>query len=59
MKTNQMKKTKASLMLEYAVLIAVVVAALVAMSVYFRNAISGRYREAGDTFGFGRQYERR
>jgi len=42
--------------LEYAVLIGILVAALVAMSTYTRRALSGRWREVGDTFGFGRQY---
>ena len=42
---------------EYAVLIAIVVAALVGMSVYAMRALSGKWRQAGDTFGYGRQYE--
>ena len=43
--------------IEYAVLIAATVAALVGMSVYTKRALSGRWRQVGDTFGFGRQYE--
>lgn len=43
--------------LEYAVLIAVVVAALVGMSIYVKRSLSGKWREVGDTFGHGRQYE--
>lgn len=43
--------------IEYAVLIAVVVAAIVSMSVFTRRALTGRWRAAGDTFGYGRQYE--
>lgn len=42
---------------EYAVLIAVTVAALVGMSVYTKRALAGRWRAVGDTFGYGRQYE--
>ena len=53
--SNRMRK--GSLTLERAVLIAVVAAALIAMSVYIRRAISGRFRDAADSFGFGRQYE--
>jgi len=52
---NRMRK--GSLTLERAVLIAVVAAALIAMSVYIKRAISGRFRDAADSFGFGRQYE--
>ena len=43
--------------LEYAALVAIVVAALVGMSVYVKRAICGKWREVGDTFGSGRQYE--
>lgn len=42
--------------LEYAVLILIVAVALVTMSGYIRRALSGKWREVGDTFGFGRQY---
>lgn len=53
----RMKKFKSSSStLEYAVLILIVVAALITMSGYVRRALSGRWREVGDTFGFGRQY---
>ena len=43
--------------IEYAVLIAVAVAALVGMSVYTKRALMGKWRTVGDTFGSGRQYE--
>ena len=43
--------------IEYAVLIAVVVAALAAMAVYTKRALNGRWRGVGDAFGHGRQYE--
>jgi Flp pilus assembly pilin Flp len=42
--------------IEYAVLIVVVVAALLGISIYFRRALSGKWRSVGDTFGYGRQY---
>jgi len=43
--------------LEYAILIAITAAALIAMSGYVKKAISGKWRSVGDSFGFGRQYE--
>ena len=43
--------------IEYAVLTAIVVAALIAMSGYTKRALSGKWRLVGDTFGYGRQYE--
>ena len=45
-------------MIEYAVLIAVTAAALTGMAVYTKRALNGKWRQVGDTFGFGRQYER-
>jgi Flp pilus assembly pilin Flp len=42
---------------EYAVLVAIVVAALISMAVYTKRALSGKWRGVGDTFGHGRQYE--
>ena len=48
---------KGFLSLEYAVLIAIVVAAFLGMMVYLKRGISGRWRQAADTFGYGRQYE--
>lgn len=42
---------------EYAVVIAVVAAALLGMSVYAKRALSGKWRQVGDAFGYGRQYE--
>ena len=43
-------------MLEYAVIIAIVAAVLLAMFAYARNTVQGQYRQAGDVFGGGRQY---
>jgi Flp pilus assembly pilin Flp len=48
---------KATSVLEYAMLVAIVVAALVGMQVYVKRAISARWVEAADTFGYGRQYD--
>ena len=43
--------------LEYAVLIAIAAAAFVGMSLYTMRALSGRFRQVGDVFGYGRQYD--
>ena len=43
--------------IEYAVLIAVVAAAIIGMSVYSKRALMGKWRSVGDAFGSGRQYE--
>lgn len=50
-------KKKGSLTIEYAVLIAIVAAALLGMAVYLKRSLCGKWREVGDTFGHGRQYE--
>lgn len=52
-----MKKNKGFSILEYVMLTIIVMAALLAMQVYLRRAVMARYREAADTFGFGRQFE--
>jgi Flp pilus assembly pilin Flp len=52
------KIKKGFLSLEYALLIAIVAAALVAMALYFQRSLSGKWRDAGDSFGFGRQYSK-
>ncbi len=43
--------------LEYATLIAVAAAALFAMSNYIYRGLAGKWRQVGDGFGYGRQYE--
>ena len=48
---------RGSMSLEYAVLIALVAISLAAMAVYFVRSLSGKWRDAADTFGFGRQYD--
>ena len=50
-------RNRGSFILEYSVLIAIVIAALVCMQVYVKRAICGRWRQVGDVFGSGRQYE--
>lgn len=41
---------------EYAMLVGIVVAALLGMTIYFRNSIAGKWRESADVFGHGRLY---
>lgn len=48
---------RGSMSIEYAFLIAIVVAAVIGMSFYIRRAFCGRWREAGDMFGHGRQFD--
>ncbi|MDD5019646.1 MAG: hypothetical protein PHH75_04630 [Candidatus Omnitrophica bacterium] len=43
--------------LEYSLLIAAILAALLSVQVYLRRAISYKWRDAADSFGLGRQYE--
>lgn len=43
--------------IEYSLIVAVVVAGLLGMQFYMKRAISGRMRQAADTFGYGRQYD--
>jgi len=45
------KKNKAQSTLEYAVLIAVVVGALVAIQVYFKRGVQGKLRDSADQIG--------
>jgi len=42
--------------IEYSLIVAVVVTALLGMHIYVKRAVSGRMRQAADTFGYGRQY---
>jgi len=53
----KMRNLKAASIIEYSLLLAVVVAAILGMQIYFKRAISGRWRQAADTFGYGRQYD--
>ena len=52
---TRMKKGTTSL--EYSVIIAVVVAALIGIQIYVKRAVCARWKESGDVFGFGRQYD--
>ncbi len=46
-----------SAMSEYAVLIAVILAAFILMAPYLLRGIAGYWKEAGDSFGYGRIYD--
>lgn len=54
-KINKIKG--AAPIIEYAVLLSIIIAALITISAYLRRAVSSKWRQVGDTFGFGRQYE--
>lgn len=47
---------KGAYTVEYGILIVIMIAALVGISVYMKRAIIGKWREAADSIGFGRQY---
>ncbi len=51
------KAGRGYLSIEYAFMIVIAVAALLAMSIYLTRAISGRMKASGDQFGGGRQYQ--
>jgi len=59
MRIKNMKKIlrNGSIALEYAVLIAILAMALITLSGYIKRAISGKWRDVGDSFGYGRQWE--
>lgn len=54
---NKMKSKKAMSIVEYGLLIAIVGAALLGIQIYLKRGTCGHWKEAGDVFGFGRQYE--
>lgn len=51
------KEKRGAFSIEYAVLIAIVIAALLGMQIFIKRSIMGRWRQAADTFGAGKQYE--
>ena len=52
-----MRSKKSQSLIEYSVLIAVLIAALIAMWTYLRFSLQGRIRKSADVFGRGEQYE--
>jgi len=59
MKTQNPKPKKAASIIDYALLVTAVAASLIIMGVYIKRGISGKWKEAADTFGHGRQYQLR
>lgn len=51
------KYSQAMSTVEYTLLVAVIVAALVGIQIYLKRSVADRFRQAGDTFGFGRQFQ--
>ncbi|MFH1191175.1 MAG: hypothetical protein V1670_03155 [Candidatus Omnitrophota bacterium] len=55
-KQNQLINCQGISIVEYSLLIAVTAAALIGAQVLLKRAVSGYWRQSGNTFGFGRQY---
>jgi len=51
------KKVKTGSIADYSILIFAVVLALIIMGVYLKRGICGKWKEAVDVFGHGRQYQ--
>lgn len=51
------EQKRAQSFLEYAIMMAMVVAAFAVMFIFFRNYTAGRIRSGADTIGHGEQYE--
>jgi hypothetical protein len=49
-------RSRGLLTIEYVLLISILIAAVVVMSMYVKRSLCGKWREVGDTFGYGRQY---
>jgi cobalamin synthase len=47
---------RAQSIIEYLVIVAVVISAFLAMGLYFKRSLQGKYRQAGDVLGSGEQY---
>lgn len=54
---NKKRFIKGISVIEYSLVVAVVAVALWGMRVYVKRAVAGRWRQAADTFGYGRQYD--
>jgi len=50
-------RRKGQSFLEYAIFIAMVIAAFSVMFFFFRNYTAGRIRSGADTIGYGEQYQ--
>ncbi|MBI4982891.1 MAG: hypothetical protein HZC15_07175 [Candidatus Omnitrophica bacterium] len=51
------RKNKAQSIIEFAVVFAVIVAAIIIMGQYIKNALSSKIRDTADTFGQGESFE--
>ncbi len=54
---NKIINKKASLFIEYALLVAIVAAAFIAMAGYIKGSVCGAWKDNADSFGYGLQYE--
>jgi cobalamin synthase len=50
------KNNAAQPILEYVVAVIIVVAVFLAMGVYYKRSLQGKYRQAGDILGAGSQF---
>lgn len=58
MKNNdKIRQRSGTSLLEYAVLIAVVITALVGVSIAVKRSVCGNWKQAADVFGYGRSAE--
>ena len=48
---------KATAMLEYSALLVLVLAGFIAMHIYISRGFAGKWKDAGDSFGSGRQFD--
>ena len=52
-----LRRARGQSAIEYAVWVAVIAAMLLGMAVYVKRALCGRWRQVGDVFGYGKQFE--
>ena len=50
------RKNKAQAIIEYVAMIAIVAAAVIGFSVYFKRSMQGQYKNTADTYGGGFLY---
>lgn len=53
-----MKNKRGAAIIEYAMLIIMVLLAIMVFRHYFVGSLGGKHKSVGDTFGFGRQYDK-
>ena len=52
-----LRRARGQSVIEYAACVAVLAAMLLMMAVYVKRALCGRWRQVGDVFGYGKQFE--